>query len=293
MLPKEAFGTIVAAVIAALISLIGLVISKESKVSEFRQAWIDSLRADVAAIITHANAIHGAYLANFSNNVTLWKDAREDFVNLNTALARIRLRLNPTKEPHISMLKALAEHEALFSGKTTPPDFSKLESLDRRVLDCTQIVLKQEWERVKSGEPFYRVARATAGVLVLVGLFYLCISGYFERQNRRAEQTPIDLSAGLIPNAPNPDTLSPTPPKDFIRVNNFLVQIVRLKYPAQYRDLSDAELGQRILRKYPQCSALLELPESHELHDSQDVLNLPNDVSEICRIYEPSTSKRP
>jgi hypothetical protein len=41
-LPKEIAGTLVAAAIAAFISLVGLIITKESKVSEFRQAWIDA-----------------------------------------------------------------------------------------------------------------------------------------------------------------------------------------------------------------------------------------------------------
>jgi len=71
-LPIELAGTIVAAVIAAIISLLGLIISKENKVSEFRQAWIDSLREEIAAVITHAHAVHGAYLAKFPDNSALW-----------------------------------------------------------------------------------------------------------------------------------------------------------------------------------------------------------------------------
>jgi hypothetical protein len=37
-LPKEAAGAIFAALIAGLISLLGLIISKEQKISEFRRA---------------------------------------------------------------------------------------------------------------------------------------------------------------------------------------------------------------------------------------------------------------
>jgi len=67
-LPGALAGTIIAAVIAAIVSLLGLIISKETKVSEFRQAWIDSLRAEIAAVITHAQALHGAHLANSKTN---------------------------------------------------------------------------------------------------------------------------------------------------------------------------------------------------------------------------------
>lgn len=55
-LPKEIAGTIIAAIIAAVISLLGLLISKENKVSEFRQAWIDALREEIAEVITHAHS---------------------------------------------------------------------------------------------------------------------------------------------------------------------------------------------------------------------------------------------
>src|SRR5579864_3724332 len=98
-LPKEIAGTIIAAFIAAVISLVGLLISKENKVSEFRQAWIDALREEIASVITHAHAIHGAYLAKFPSNPEIWRNMREDFVKINEAWAKIKLRLNPDEAP--------------------------------------------------------------------------------------------------------------------------------------------------------------------------------------------------
>ena len=67
VLPDIAVGAIGAALIAGVVSLLGLVISKEQKVSEFRQAWIDALRSDVASLISHVNAIHGAIQAGFGD----------------------------------------------------------------------------------------------------------------------------------------------------------------------------------------------------------------------------------
>jgi hypothetical protein len=55
-----AIGAIAAALIAGLIFLLSLVISKEQKISDFRQEWINSLRSEIAALIAHANAICGA-----------------------------------------------------------------------------------------------------------------------------------------------------------------------------------------------------------------------------------------
>lgn len=138
----------------------------------------------------------------------------------------------------------------------------------------------------------HKLWRQSAQVIVaLVVLTAVAAGGYFSWhawQNHRAvARAPIDLSAGFIPKAPDPQL--PLPPKGFVLEQNFLVQIVRLKYPTQYHDLSDTELGQRILHKYPQCSTLLNLPESPDLHD---VSNLPDDMSEICRIYEPSNTNQ-
>ncbi|MFZ0481356.1 MAG: hypothetical protein WAL71_19605 [Terriglobales bacterium] len=182
-LPKEIAGTIIAAVIAAVISLLGLVISKENKVSEFRQAWIDALRAEIAAVITHAHAVHGAYLAKFQDNSTLWQNVRVDFVGLNEAWARIRLRLNPKERSSIAILRALDEHEGLFPTGGTP-DFTKLGMADRKLLEATNIVLKEEWRRVKRGELVYRGATILAGLLIVGGLFLLFKPSLLKQSDR-------------------------------------------------------------------------------------------------------------
>jgi hypothetical protein len=56
--PDAAIGATVAALIAGTVSLLGLIISKEQKTSEFRHAWIDALRSDLTAFLTQINAIH-------------------------------------------------------------------------------------------------------------------------------------------------------------------------------------------------------------------------------------------
>jgi hypothetical protein len=171
-LPDQAVGAVAAALIAGLISLLGLIISKEQKVSDFRQAWIDALRSDIAAVITHAQSIHGAYLAGHPSKAELWRSVREDFVGVNEAWARIRLRLNPKEEPSIAVLQVLKEHESVFQG-SGPPDLSRLENIDQRLLDTTQAVLKKEWTRVRSGERTYRISKWSAIVIVVLSLLLL------------------------------------------------------------------------------------------------------------------------
>jgi len=159
-LPDAAVGAIVAALITGLISLLGLIISKEQKVSEFRQAWIDALRADIAAVLAHAQAIHGAYVTRFASSAETWKAVRDDFYGINEAGARVKLRLNPKEAQATALLKLLEEHEGLISAN--PPDFAKLPRVETNLLAASQAILKSEWDRVRSGEPTYRIAQAAA-----------------------------------------------------------------------------------------------------------------------------------
>lgn len=45
------WGPIIAAMIAGFIAFIGMIITKENKVSEFRQAWINDFREEISYLI--------------------------------------------------------------------------------------------------------------------------------------------------------------------------------------------------------------------------------------------------
>lgn len=59
-------GAIGAALIAGIVSLLGLIISKEQKTSEFRQTWVDSLRSEITSYLTSFNAIADALLVTYA-----------------------------------------------------------------------------------------------------------------------------------------------------------------------------------------------------------------------------------
>jgi len=91
--PDQAVGAIVAALIAGVVALLGLIISKEAKVSEFRQQWIDALRSGIAAVIRHGHSISTSTLLSIDRD-SRSNNLREDFAGMIEAAARIRLRLN-------------------------------------------------------------------------------------------------------------------------------------------------------------------------------------------------------
>ena len=173
VLPDIAVGAIGAALIAGVVSLLGLVISKEQKVSEFRQAWIDALRSDVASLISHVNAIHGAIQAGFGDPRQMWQHARQDFIGANSATANIRLRLNPSEEQCKEVLRLVSELEREMAVGRMPDHARWLDAMEHELVASAQVSLKAEWMRVRKGEIVYRVAKAIAAFAMLAGVVFL------------------------------------------------------------------------------------------------------------------------
>jgi hypothetical protein len=179
-IPDAAIGAIAAALIAGVISLLGLIISKEQKTSEFRQSWIDGLRSELSLVIAHANAIYGAGAATTGNVASgggdaaeLWKVVREDFVGINEATARIRLRLNPREAQAQAVLAAIEDLERLLSpGRVM--NYVEINDLEKRLVSEAQVLLKAEWVRVQKGESTYRIARFAALAIIVA-----CVAALF------------------------------------------------------------------------------------------------------------------
>lgn len=102
-------------------------ISKEQKVSEFRQQWIDALREDIAAAIRYGHSILRSS-RKWEENSPEWESVyREDFAGVTEATARIRLRLNPKEKESIALIAAINKHmRAIESVKE--PDFDAVSS---------------------------------------------------------------------------------------------------------------------------------------------------------------------
>lgn len=170
-LPDIALGAVIAAFIAATISLLGLIISKEQKTSEFRQAWIDALRAEIAAVVAHACAIHGDAAANFGSAAKTWEVARADFVAINQATAAIRLRLNSSEPESQAIIKSIDSLEAHLSPGVL--DAAVINGIEKQLVVDAQALLKKEWLRVRSGEPVFRAAKWGFLLLVVVSLLFV------------------------------------------------------------------------------------------------------------------------
>jgi anti-sigma-K factor RskA len=71
----------------------------------------------------------------------------------------------------------LEEQEAIFNAGAAP-DFARLASLEKKLVAEAQILLKQEWKRVRSGELAYRMARIAAALVVATAIVLALLWGY-------------------------------------------------------------------------------------------------------------------
>lgn len=186
-------GAVAAACIAAAVSFLSLVISKEQKISEFRQAWIDALRNELAEFAASARRI--AAQPSFINlksvtakNVMEAMEAKnedalrpdpiaENRFKLAQSFYAVRLRLNPVEEDHKSLsarMRAVIDH--LNSGASS---ISTVDDELEKLALLAQGILKREWSRVKEGEAAFSRAVAAAkwlggvaAVLLVAGIAY-------------------------------------------------------------------------------------------------------------------------
>ena len=171
-IPDASLGSIIAATVAGAISLTSLIVSKENKTSEFRQLWIDSLRSELSAFISHSIEIRRHREWGRENSDKGWETISESYKTINESITRIRLRLNPTEKLSKKVLNLLKEYEKAFAGKGVPKD-DEFNKLNHEFVEASQQLLKAEWKRVRNGEVVFQIVRATSFAMLISGLVVL------------------------------------------------------------------------------------------------------------------------
>ncbi len=142
------------ALIATAVTLIGILITNQAKVSEFRQLWINALHDDAATLITHTLIVHAAHAG---------ENIDESYLQIHQTTARIELRLNPDEPKTKKIISAM---NRMRDANHTKTEFSVMNQGVNEFTKAVQNVLRSEWRRVKWGEPIYR----TTFFLVAVGM---------------------------------------------------------------------------------------------------------------------------
>lgn len=181
-------GAVGAAIIAGLVSLLGLIIGKEQKVSEFRQAWIDELRKCLVAYLVNINAISDSLRLKKSGQTIDAKDVVSHYKLLNEASNGIALRVNATEGPSQELLKAMKYFESI-AGDNNSLTPENIRAAEQEFLEASRKLLKFEWKRVKRGEKIFvwtkNLAITFVSIMIVI-LIYLWVMQQNGNQNKAA-----------------------------------------------------------------------------------------------------------
>jgi hypothetical protein len=174
-----AVGTIIAALISALVALFSAVMAKEMKVSELRQEWIIELRKDLAKLTPLVDRVFFTYfLAEDKDDEYTFNFIAEhasELQNIDELICRLIMMLNP--DEHSILIQRIEKIEGRFSRSSFGGEYRDIQDIHRDYTNESIKVLKEEWLKVKGGEPAYRKMIGGAKISVAVSLITLAAFG--------------------------------------------------------------------------------------------------------------------
>ena len=152
------------ALISAVIAYASIIISKENKVSEFRQAWIDEFRKEIAEFVSSLQVFL------LKNNERL-ADKDADIKDVEMNYARMLMRLDPAKN------HAIEETLNKIKNAVRDRNYSLVHQLTDKLVQESRIMLDEHWNRVKEGEPAFKrfklLLPISMAVILLVAPLYI------------------------------------------------------------------------------------------------------------------------
>ncbi|WP_417273775.1 hypothetical protein [Celeribacter halophilus] len=182
---EVSIGAVGAAIIAGLISILGLIIGKEQKVSEFRQAWINDLRNCVRDYLVNINAISDLIRLRQAGEPIDNQALVGLYRNLNEASHGITLRINEDEAPAKAVLGAMKKFECLAQkSETLTPE--RISEAEKEFIQASKQLLKSEWSRVKAGEKIFVTTKRLVFIitaLLIALVIYQLIFGHAAPEN--------------------------------------------------------------------------------------------------------------
>lgn len=171
-------GTLAAALVAGTIARANLIVSKESKISEFRHADTGALRDELAAFLASSRTMTRAAQearVGAAGIDTKFHISAEKITEIRHEAAetfsKIRLRLNTEKSEQKALLDSLGalitEQNKYLSGEHY--DIELIFNAIDAASDKAAHVLKSEWGAVRIGELPYRNAVNVATAMLVTG----------------------------------------------------------------------------------------------------------------------------
>lgn len=209
-----AYLSALAGFFAAVLSIVKLVNEKENKTSEFRQDWTNSVRAsfsDLAAKLTNISA-HAEYQKRLGEIdaalsqktspihekrlemirtafVTVGEEIRATRHDLYQSYARCKLHFKPGEplfEPIEEIFNQCIDNNKKITGSSNKEERVGFKEenykLVQQMVEKSREILKEEWERVKRGEPIYAETKKYSfygGLAMLMMLLLIGGSAFF------------------------------------------------------------------------------------------------------------------
>lgn len=183
ILTKNSF-IIVSAIIAGFFSYTSLIVSKENKVSEFRQEWINSLRNSISSYVASLSYISVLYkhrseqTEEKKDKFDMARDIEDIYSKMNESYNDIIFRINDKEletngnEINSNFLsKLMLTRQLYLAGKWD----DVIKSCDE-LREASKPLLKHEWNRVKEGEPNYRKAKKYSLIVLFIAVLAVVIS---------------------------------------------------------------------------------------------------------------------
>lgn len=167
---QESIGIIIAGTVTGAVSLLGLILSKENKTSEFRQTWIDELRADISSFLSHINALYLLSDEHKNDEEVRYSGYKSEIIEANKALFNVKLRLNQKEPLSSKLISLLDESEQLYNSTDKIKSYDKHLEIEKQILLISKNILKIEWRRVRNGEIVFQIARAISFSFAISGI---------------------------------------------------------------------------------------------------------------------------
>lgn len=224
--------TFAAALVAGGIARSNLIATKETKVSEFRQVWINSLREELATLFSNNRTLARAVQEDRgpkAENPSKFHFSQDKITAVRHGAAetyyRIKLRLNREQDDHKELLRLLAEMMTATQRYVEDPAADVQVPLSRvdKASDQAEKVLKNEWLTVKTGEKAYkRAVTTTSWVLLISGAIWAIVAvgapaytfftlGELETRSTSSSATQQQPAHSTLPTAVAPTLRQPSP----------------------------------------------------------------------------------
>lgn len=188
-----AIGTLLASLIAGVFSYLNMIASKENKVSEFRLAWINGLREEIAEFCSGVQNL-SLFLTHYYD-IDFYEKEDENLKWISEiavyrgealkSLTKIRLRLN---------------HKEIISGKNSPErnlitaidiaredlnneNFEGMNDSVSNIRSAASEILKSSWETVKKGERSYIIVKRGVEIILMLVLILMLFGASYQYKN--------------------------------------------------------------------------------------------------------------